>query len=304
MTDVIEASRLPPSTRLGPVSLTVADLERSLAYYTERLGFAVSHREGAAARLSAGGDEVLVLVERPGARRVRGTTGLFHFAVLVPAREALALAFAHLAATRTPMQGAADHLVSGRLPRRSDGTESIIRDRPRDAWRWEGREVVMTEPLELEALLESRRDGNAWAGCPGTIRTHLHRRPQPAATYRDVIGFDLTARYGPAASFLSAGGYHHHVAVNTWLGVDAPPPPDDAVGLRDFVLLLPDAVEIERVVGRILAAGLPLTREGPEIVVRDPSGNALRLAPFQEAKASGQSPSTFWAPVERDGPKM
>lgn len=279
--------RLPSATKLGSVSLTVSDLERSLAYYTERIGLAVHAREGGTARLGAGGDDILVLVERRGARRVRGTTGLFHFAVLLPSRQALAHALARLVALRTPMQGAADHLVSEALylgDPDGNGIE-IYRDRPRDAWRWEGGEIAMaTEPLDLEALLEEGRAGrDGGGGLPkGTVLGHMHlhvARIAPAERfYRDVLGFDLTTRFGPTASFLSAGRYHHHVAVNTWAGIDAPPPPEDGVGLREFEVRLPDAGEVERVTARLRAAGLPL-EEGPAgPLVRDPSGNAVRLA--------------------------
>jgi catechol 2,3-dioxygenase len=135
---------------------------------------------------------------------------------------------------------------------------------------------------------------------------HLHvARIAPAERfYRDVIGFDLTTRYGPAASFLSAGGYHHHVAVNTWAGVDAPRPPEDAAGLREFVVTLPDVGEIERVAERILAAGHPLERDEQGLTVRDPSGNALRLAPLREAPALGSNPSSIRTPADQDRPKM
>jgi catechol 2,3-dioxygenase len=278
---------LPPSTSLGSVSLTVSDLDRSLAFYTERLGLTVHAREDGTSRLGAGGDDILVLVERRGARRVRGTTGLFHFAVLLPSREALALAFARLVDSRTPMQGAADHLVSEALylaDPDGNGIE-LYRDRPRDEWRWEDGEIAMaTEPLDLDTLLEEGRAGTEGGGRlpAGTLLGHMHlhvARIAPAEHfYRDVLGFDRTCRFGPTASFLSAGGYHHHVAVNTWAGLDAPRPPEDAVGLREFVVRLPDSGEVERVTARVRAEGLSV-EEGPAGPrVRDPSGNAVRLA--------------------------
>jgi catechol 2,3-dioxygenase len=277
---------LPSSTTLGSVSLTVSDLDRSLAFYTERLGFRLHARERAVARLGAGGEDILALVERKGARRVRGTTGLFHFAVLLPSREALALAFASLATSRTPLQGAADHLVSEALylaDPDGNGIE-IYRDRPRGEWRWENGEIAMaTGPLDLEALLEEADASKiAYGGLPGgTVLGHVHLhvgRIAPAERfYRDVVGFDVTTRFGPTASFLSAGGYHHHVAVNTWAGVDAPPPPEDAAGLREFELVLPDAGEVERVAARAAAAGHPVGTDTDGTLLRDPSRNAFRL---------------------------
>jgi catechol 2,3-dioxygenase len=267
---------LPEATRLRSVGLTVSDLGRSVGFYTDRLGMTVRARAAGTARLGAGGEDLLVLVERPGARHVPGTTGLFHFAILVPSRDELAAAFRRLVETRTPMQGAADHVVSEALylaDPDGNGIE-IYRDRPRSEWRWEGDEIAMaTEPLDLEALLD---EAGPWSGLPtGTVLGHVHLRVARIAPaerfYREVVGFERTARFGPSASFLSAGGYHHHVAINTWAGIDAPRPPEDAAGLREFELVLPTVEDVERL--RERAGEGP----GPELVLRDPSGNAMRV---------------------------
>jgi catechol 2,3-dioxygenase len=265
------------------VTLTVADLSRSIAFYSERLGFRV-HAEGeGSARLGAGAADLLVLLESKGARRLAGSTGLFHFAVLLPSREALARSLARLIETHTRLQGAADHLVSEALylsDPEGNGIE-LYRDRPRDAWAWEGTEVKMTtDPLDVDALLEEGSAlGSVWTGLPqGTTIGHVHLRVADIASaerfYCDVLGFDLTARYGTMASFVSFGGYHHHVAFNTWGGIGAPSAPVGAAGLKEFVVRLPDSGEVERVLSRARAAGAPV---GPDATVRDPSGNAVRL---------------------------
>jgi len=272
-------------TTVGPVSLTVADLSRCLAFYTERLGFSVRTEEFGTARLGAGGSDLLVLVERQGARRATGSTGLFHLAVLLPSREALARSLARLADTRTPLQGAADHLVSEALylaDPEGNGIE-LSRDRPREEWIWENGAIRMTtDPLDLQALLEEGLAiGSAWRGLPdATVLGHVHLRVAEIAPaerfYCDLLGFDLTTRYGTMASFVSMGGYHHHIAFNTWGGIGAPHAPDGAAGLREFVVHVPGPGEFERVLARARAAGLPV---GPGNVVRDPSGNAVRLVP-------------------------
>ena len=271
-------------TTIGPVSLTVADLPRALAFYTERLGFRVHGEDGGTARLGAGANDLLVLMERQRAPRAHGTTGLFHFAVLLPSREALSLALARLAETRTLLQGAADHLVSESLylaDPEGNGIE-LYRDRPREEWLWENGAVRMTvDPLDVEALLrEAATSASGWSGMPdGTIIGHVHLRVARIAPaerfYCDLLGFDLTTRYGSNASFVSSGGYHHHVAFNTWAGVGAPPPPDGAAGLREFVVRFHDADEVERVLTRLAGAGVQAARGA---LVRDPSGNAVRLA--------------------------
>ncbi len=268
---------------IGPVSLTVADLSRSVAFYTERLGFRV-HVEGkGTARLGAGAADLLVLIESQDARRLPWSTGLFHFAVLLPSREALARSLARLVETRTPLQGAADHLVSEALylaDPEGNGIE-LYRDRPREGWVWEDGAVKMTtDPLDLDSLFdEGKAMGSAWRGLPeGTMLGHVHLRVADIASaegfYCEVLGLDLTARYGTMASFVSAGGYHHHVAFNTWSGIGAPPAPVGAAGLREFVLRFPDSSRVEQVLARARAAGVQVEQGD---VVRDPSGNAVRL---------------------------
>jgi catechol 2,3-dioxygenase len=232
-------------TTVGPVTLTVADATHQVAFYTERLGLAVHGHDGAYVRLGAGGDDLLVLVEDRDAPPAPGTAGLFHFAVLVPSRPALALALARLVETRTPLQGASDHLVSEALylaDPEGNGIE-IYRDRPREAWVREGAQLKMTtDPLDVESLYRDGVDAlPSWNGLPeATIIGHVHLRVAHIAPaehfYCDELGMQLTARYGSRASFVSFHGYHHHVAFNTWGGVGAPLPPPGALGLREFAL--------------------------------------------------------------------
>jgi len=274
---------------IGSVGLTVADLPRALAFYTERLGLRVQSDQRESARLGAAGEHLLTLVERKGARHVPGTTGLFHFAVLLPSRPALASALARLVATATPLQGAADHRVSEALylaDPEGNGIE-LYRDRPRHEWRWtKGRVEMTTDPLDVQTLLEEGvADGSAWQGLPaGTIVGHVHLRVAEIAPaekfYCELLEFDLTTRYGAMASFVSRGGYHHHVAFNTWGGVGVPHAPDDATGLSEFVVHLDTLEERDRILERLRAAGVPVAPGG---LVRDPSGNAVRLT------ASGES---------------
>jgi catechol 2,3-dioxygenase len=151
------AVRIAPATRVGAVHLTVADLERSIAYYTGAIGLALRERDGAVARLGSGNEDLLVLYEEPGARPVEGHTGLFHFALLLPGRAALASWLRHAIDERVQLTGASDHLVSEALYLRDpDGHGiEIYRDRPREEWpKTPGGELAMvTLPLDLEGLL-------------------------------------------------------------------------------------------------------------------------------------------------------
>lgn len=266
---------LPASTRMGEVHLAVRRLEASLAYYRDVLGFRVLDASGDRAVL--GSDRpLLVLTEEPEARpRPRGVAGLYHVAYLLPSRGDLARFVARIAADRTPVQGASDHLVSEAVylgDPDGHGIE-VYADRPRDAWPRAGGAIRMaTEPLDLEGLLRETGDA-AWKGLPPTaVVGHVHLNVGDVAAadafYRGRVGFDRTATY-PGASFLAAGGYHHHLAVNAWEGAGAPPAPPGTLGLRRFTLEVPD-----REAAEALRARLGVAVDG---LARDPAGNAFAV---------------------------
>ncbi len=274
-------------TRVGPVHLTVRDLEAQVSFYTDRIGLALNGRGAGTARLGAAGPDLLVLWERAQAPRAHGTTGLYHFAILVPSRPALAAALHHLLEQRTPLTGAADHLVSEALylsDPEGNGIE-IYRDRPRGEWPMEGGRVRMaTDPLDLDGLLSDREPGGVDSGrlASGTTigHVHLHVADLEAARrfYVDLLGFDLMQRYGHSALFVSAGGYHHHVGLNTWMGEGAPPSPPGAAGMHHFVVRLPDRAARAAVIARFRAAGVAIESVEEGEALADPSSNRIVLA--------------------------
>lgn len=279
---------LPPTTHIRSVALTVSDLSRSVRFYTEVLGFQVQAQDEATAALAAPGTPALVeLAARPAARpKPARSTGLYHFAVLVPTRRDLACVLRRLVQADWPLEGAADHGVSEALylaDPDGNGIE-VYADRPRDAWPIRnGRLQMVTEPLDLGSLLaELDRDRTPWPGLPaGTSIGHVHLHVADLAEaerfYCGVLGFDLMQRYGPSALFVSAGGYHHHIGLNTWAGVGAPPPPADAVGLRHFTVELPDEGALAALLRRLEAAGCPAEPRADGWYVADPSANRVRL---------------------------
>jgi catechol 2,3-dioxygenase len=282
---------ISPDARIGAVRLVIANLDRSVRFYTEHLGFVVHRQAGDTAALGAGRSDLLVLRESPDAPRPHRTTGLYHFAILVPSRPGLSRVLANLAGRRTPMQGFSDHGVSEAIylaDPDGNGIE-VYRDRPRTEWPTDGGRLRMgTEPLDVESLLRvaaeiSEREGRApWPGLPhGTCIGHVHLHvaflEDTEAFYTQVLGFDLTQRYGESALFLAAGGYHHHIGANTWAGVGAPRPPAGAIGLDRFVIELPDDAALAEVAGRLGAAGVE-AEIGPEsMAIEDPSGNRIEL---------------------------
>jgi catechol 2,3-dioxygenase len=276
-----------PDTTIGAVYLTVADLSRSLTFYQENIGLRLLRQEDGLAYLGARPDSpLLVLQERPGARPAQRVTGLYHFAILVPSRLHLARSLQQLAETQTPLQGFSDHLVSEAIylaDPDGNGIE-IYRDRPRSDWYdADGNFLLGNAPLDLDGLMaEAAGDNEPWHGLPpdtvmGHIHLHVAHIPPAEQFYINVLGFDLMARYGPTASFISAGGYHHHIAFNTWAGVGAPQPGPDTAGLRWYEIHLPAAAALAEVAERIRSAGWPLEERPAGLFVRDPAQNGILL---------------------------
>ncbi|RAQ95267.1 hypothetical protein A4R35_06950 [Thermogemmatispora tikiterensis] len=293
---------LPATTHIGLVALTVADLERERRFYEEVLGFQLIDRSErqiwlGAADLAGQTEEpimkkqpLLLLIEQAEAPRPPSwSTGLYHFAILVPSRPALARSLAQLAASRYPLGGYADHLVSEALylsDPEGNGIE-IYRDRPRETWRWQSGQVAMaTDPIDVRAMLTEGRaelERQPWRGLPaGTTIGHVHLRVadlrQAEHFYHQLLGFAITARM-PGALFVSAGGYHHHLGLNTWESRGASAPPEGSLGLRLFSIELPTRAEIERVAERLERERWPIERHGEIIAVRDPWHHLVLLTP-------------------------
>ena len=274
-------------TSVGAVHLTVADLERSHDYYTRAIGLQEHGRENGTLRLGAGGDDLLVLYEEPGAQPAPQNTGLFHFALLLPSQHDLARWLAHAAEERIALTGMSDHLVSEALYLRDPDWHGIeiYRDRPRGEWRWNGDSIQMdTIPLDVQAVLNALEGDEApFERMPaGTKMGHVHLQVADVAAtddfYSNVIGFDIMVHYADQATFLSAGGYHHHLGGNVWNSRGAPPPPPGSAALRHYDVVLPDDDEVQRVAGRVADAGQePEPQPDGGVLVRDPSQNALVL---------------------------
>jgi catechol 2,3-dioxygenase len=286
MSDAEAGTKIAPSTTVGAVHLTVADLDRSLDYYARAIGLRARERGNGSAFLGAGGDDLLVLHEEPGARPVHGHSGLFHYALLLPERADLARWLVHAAGEHVALTGMSDHLVSEAIYLQDpDGHGiEIYRDRPRSEWEWDGDRVRMaTLPLDAKALVEVLEDAvPAFPGLPaGTRMGHVHLHvadvPEAEAFYNGTLGFDVVARYGADATFMSAGGYHHHLGANVWAGRGVTPPPAGSAALRHATILLPDAAEVDRVAARVANAGQEPAQTEDGTLVRDPSGNALVL---------------------------
>ena len=266
---------------MGVVRLRVADLDALRGFYERVIGLETLESGPENARLGAG-DRVLVeLVSTPGAPpRPQRTTGLFHLAILVPDRARLGTALQRIAATEWGLTGASDHLVSEALYTRDpegNGIE-IYRDRPRDEWREENGELAMDSiPLEL-APIEAEADG-AGPMVAGTRMGHVHLNvadiPDSEAFYSGVLGFEPMVSSLPGALFVAAGGYHHHLGLNTWGGEGAPAPEPGSLGLESFEVVVPDSAEVDAIVTRLEDAGLGVERSDGGVKAADPSSNVV-----------------------------
>ncbi len=207
---------------IGTVTLTVRDLPRSADFYAHALGLEKLHADGSEAVMGAGNRALVRLIADPAAReRTPREAGLFHTAILLPNRAALGAWVHHASATRLPVQGTSDHRVSEAIyfaDPEGNGIEIYV-DRPRPAWTKPDGSIHMTsDPLDVQDLAGAAR--GPWTGAPdGTVVGHVHLQvgdvKQAEAFYNGTLGFPITAHY-PGAAFYGAGGYHHHLATNTW----------------------------------------------------------------------------------------
>lgn len=281
------SAEIPAATRLGPVHLTVSDLDRSVAWYASALGLRTHGGGDGRARLGAGGEDLLVLEERPGARSARGFTGLFHFALLLPARADLARWLAHVARERVQLTGLSDHYVSEAiyLDDPDDHGIEVYWDRPRHVWEGQVAGRMTTLPLDVGGLLGELAEEAAEPFeqlAAGTVMGHVHLRVADVGAaigfYRDVLGFGLMASFGGSAAFLGAGGYHHHFGANSWESAGAPPAPPDAATITRATVLVPDAGVRDRLVESVARAGHEGEPVDGGVLVRDPSSNPILLA--------------------------
>jgi catechol 2,3-dioxygenase len=278
---LIETQSLPATLRLGAVHLTVADAARSVAWYQHALGLRVHSDRAGVAELGDGVETVIVLHDDNQASPAGRTAGLYHYALLYPSREELARATVRLAATRTPIQGASDHGTHEALylaDPDGNGIE-LAADRPRERWPAALGYDRGPAPLDFDALLATveGEDPTAHVG-KGLRMGHLHLHvgdiDQGLVFYRDVLGFDVMANLGSAA-FMSAGGYHHHLAVNVWNGRGVGPAPAGTTGLRHWTVTLLTEADVASVRARAEAAGIAHEPVDGGFLVRDPWQTAV-----------------------------
>lgn len=275
-----------PVTFVSHVKIKVGNLERSVEFYEKMLGFSVLEKTSSEAKLTADGKTgCLTLIEPENViPKQAKTTGLYHFAILLPTAKDLANIVVHLARNGIPF-GSSDHLVSEAIylsDPDGNGIE-IYRDRPPSGWHWQGGEVKMAvDPLDFETLLKHASPDNPWEKLPKeTVIGHIHLHVAELSTaekfYVEGLGMDVVNRFGTEALFFSYGKYHHHIGINTWNGVGAPPPAPNSTGLESFTLLFADEKARQQAVGNLRKIGAEVKEEGNHFITFDPSGNCIEL---------------------------
>lgn len=285
MTTSLPLPRLHKDLSVGPVTLTVSDLTRSLDFYQQVLGLKLNDRAGEVAHLGVSGRTLLTLRELPGAQPApRTSPGLYHFALLLPTGADLGRLVRHIASLGVRL-GQGDHWVSEAFylgDPDGHGIE-IYQDRPKSEWKWNLDQIQMgSDPVDVPGLLAEAGPEAPYTGLPGgTVMGHIHLKVTDIAAteafYRGVLGFDVVSRWSGQALFISVGGYHHHLGLNTWQSEGGQAAPDNSLKLERAELHLPNSAEVDRVAERLGAAGMPYERQDGSLLVRDPAGNLLHF---------------------------
>jgi len=273
-----------PNTYVTNVEIKVSDLQRSLNYYQEVIGFKVLQQESHKATLTADGKTALLTIVQPETveEKTRFTTGLYHFALLLPSRRDLANVISHFHKNGVYF-GASDHDVSEALylsDPDKNGIE-IYADRPEDKWTWHSNQVHMvTEPLNIQSILAEGND--TWSELPtGTVMGHIHlsvsNLTEAEEFYTKGLGFDIVTRYGTQALFISTGRYHHHIGLNTWYSENAPKLGEHQVGLKTFSLRLDNEQQVATMKENLRAIDAPVTDIAGGFQTEDPAGNKILL---------------------------
>jgi catechol 2,3-dioxygenase len=275
-----------PITFVGQVNLKVQNLERSVAFYREVIGFEVIEQTDSSANLTADGKTVLLSIQQSNnlVPKQGKTTGLYHYALLLPKRSDLAGIVQHFREIGLRF-GSSDHLVSEALylsDPDGNGIEIYI-DRDPSDWDWDNGEVAMAvDPLNFADLL-SGGEQQPWKGLPaGTVMGHIHLHVSELVKteefYSKGLGFEVVNRYGEQALFISDGKYHHHIGLNTWNGVGAPAPSPNSAGLESFTIMFPNEEKKNKIIAQLKNIGASVTEENGLTIATDPSGNRIHLS--------------------------
>lgn len=276
-------TKLAAATTMGTLELRVRDMAKMLDYYTDGVGLVGLRDEPGAAILGLGETEIVRLSESKELRPARsGDAGLFHTAVLFETPAQLAASMASMLTKHAHTYiGAGDHLVSEAFyftDPEGNGVE-LYHDRPREQWQWNNGQVRMaTLHIDPVAFVQTHySEIDRAAGVLGHVHLQVGDIARARDFYVDALGFDATATMGNSALFVSAGGYHHHMAMNVWNSAGAGPRLN-TLGMGVVDITVPDGEELSQVQQRMTERAIPTTFDGRTLSVLDPWRNELRLS--------------------------
>jgi catechol 2,3-dioxygenase len=276
----------PPIGFVSSVSIQVLNLQRAIEFYTNTLGLTVLNQDEYQVELSANGkDSLLSIVQlENGIKKVPRTTGLYHFAILLPSRKELGKILNHFIKNQVPLHGASNHGISEAIylsDPEGNGIE-IASDTDPKKWKWKNGQLdVFSEngPMDIKSVLSESQDEEFTKLPAGTIVGHIHLHGSELKNirrfYEEALKMDVVIDLPRQALFFSYGKYHHHLAVNVWNGIGAPTPPSNSVGLRNFLLRLPDSISLREIESNFMNMKIPYSTVEKGINVTDPSGNNI-----------------------------
>jgi catechol 2,3-dioxygenase len=283
----MQTDLLSAQTEMGAVTLRAADMDAMIRYYTEGVLLQVFSNSGDRVVMGRGTTPIVILEHAPELKHApRGSAGLFHTAVLYETKADLAAAV-YSVATKYPelWTGSADHLVSQAFyanDPEGNGIE-LYWDRDRTEWSWTHGMVEMdTIYLDPRKFIEENLTAEALSSAltrPGKVG-HVHLSVGDVESAREFyvnrLGFETTTSLGNQALFVSAGGYHHHMAMNVWnsrgAGLRAP-----ALGLGLVRIEVPTADEVGALTDRMTHFGVKSTDDGRTVSFDDPWANRIEV---------------------------
>lgn len=278
----------PPIGYVSKVSLQVLDLARSTEFYSRVIGLHVLSQNEDQVDFSANGKDTLLTIYQlsNGVKKQPRTTGLYHFALLLPNRKELGKILNHFIQNQIPLQGASDHGISEAIylsDPDGNGIEIAV-DTPASTWKWQdGLLDVFSNngPMDVKAVLDASQN-EVFKSLPSdTIIGHIHLHGSELKNirnfYEKVLGMDVVIDLPRQALFFSYGNYHHHLAVNVWNGMGAPIPDKNSVGLRNFEIKLPEHLKIDDIKVKLQQLNSQYSKTEKGIKVSDPSGNNINI---------------------------
>lgn len=276
----------PPIGFVSSVSIQVLNIQKAIEFYTNTLGLTVLNQDEYQVELSANGkDSLLSIVQlENGIKKMPRTTGLYHFALLLPSRKELGKILNHFIKNQIPLHGASNHGISEAIylsDPEGNGIE-IASDTDPKKWKWKNGQLdVFSEngPMDVKSVLSESQDEEFTKLPADTIMGHIHLHGSELKNirrfYEEALGMDVVIDLPRQALFFSYGKYHHHLAVNVWNGIGAPTPPSNSVGLRNFLLRLPDSISLKEIESNFMNMKIPYSTVEKGINVTDPSGNNI-----------------------------